>query len=61
MTVWDGAVLLYASLGRHAPAILFELVLLTCLLVLRTLLPGSRGGKTTNDVQTGNVLGHSKQ
>jgi hypothetical protein len=61
MTVSDGAVLLCASLGRHAPAVLFELFLLTCLLMLRTLLPASLSGKTTDGLDTVNVLGQSNQ
>ena len=61
MTTWEGAVLLYASLGRHAPAVIFELFLLTCVLMLRMFLPASRSGKTTDDLETVNVLGQSDQ
>jgi hypothetical protein len=56
MTIWDWALLEYVSLGRHAPAIVFELFLLVSLIVLRVCSRWARKVDETQNVETASLV-----
>ena len=55
MSLWDSVLVVYAGLGRHAPAIVFEFLLVASFIALRLFSGATRALRKTADVDVANL------